>query len=120
MLKFHNNKFVDPFLQKKYQIERKIVEVLLQKVEEESLTVEQTKEIIDYCTEAITKATSRDTLLSFLDEISNKWAMFQEIRQVEQGLTKELDKNIVSDTIMDLVKSGHIEEAADLAKKANE
>jgi len=111
---------VDPLKEKKYQIEQELVRIILGEIESEKLSFDQSKEITEYSVPKLKSITSEDDLLKFITELSTKWPLFTPLVTFEQGKAKEEQKDVVTDNIMDLVDSGNINEAVDLAKTANE
>ena len=110
---------MDAVQDKKNQIEERITQVILGEIEKETLTIDQSSEIVNYCLEKIKPVNTQEELLAFLSEISAKWPMFSQLVILEQGKAKEENKEEAVENIVDLVKSGNIDEAVNMAKSAN-
>lgn len=110
---------MDELKDKKNQIEQAITDIILGQIEKETLTVEESSEIVGFCLEKIHALNSEEELLSFLSETSVKWPIFSGLASLEQGKTKEEQKDEAIDNVVSLVKSGNIDEAVNMAKSAN-
>jgi hypothetical protein len=110
---------VDALKDKKNQIEQAITQTILNQIEKETLTVDESSEIVSFCLEKIKALNTEEEMTSFLLEISAKWPIFSGIATLEQGKAKEEQKDEAVDNVVSLVKSGNLEEALDMAKSAN-
>lgn len=110
---------MDSLKDKKNQIEQEITQVILNQIEKETLTVDESSEIVGFCLEKIQAVNTEEEMASFLADISVKWPIFSGIVSLEQGKAKEEQKDEAVDNVVSLVKTGNIEEALNMAKSAN-
>lgn len=100
----------------KNEIERKIVEAIIAGLENKSLLESQLSEIADFVLQRIDAVKNQDELLAFLADLSSKWSIFNNVKLTEEGEVKAEAENEVAKGVLDLAKSGKIDDAIDLAK----
>jgi len=107
---------MDALQDKRYELEKRIIEVLLNSIENETLTLDQASEVTDFWLTKMEDLTSEEELSNFAKELSAKWPMFDRIALAEQSDTQKQEDVGVADNVVSLVKDGKLEEAIDLAK----
>lgn len=105
-------------LQQKTEIERAIVEELLQQVDAKTITLEESMPIVNYCLEKIKPLTTKEEITAFLTSLSAQWPMFNKLVIIENAKEKEANKDEVVDEIVSLAKDGKLDEALSVAKTA--
>lgn len=105
-------------LQQKTEIERAIVEELLQQVDAKTITLEESMPIVNYCLEKIKPLTTKEEITAFLTALSAEWPMFNKLLIIENAKEKEANKDEVVDEIVSLAKDGKLDEALSVAKTA--
>lgn len=115
-----NNKDMDISQQHKEEIERKIIESIIVNLEENKLPQEELPIIADFVLGKIDTVKNHDELVIFLTELSTKWPIFTNITSIEKGEVKEKVEDKVAEDVLNLAKSGKIDEAIGLAKTMTE
>ncbi len=105
-------------LQQKTEIERAIVEELLQQVDAKTITLEESMPIVNYCLEKIKPLTTKEEITTFLTSLSAQWPMFNNLLTIENAKEKEANKDATVDEIVSLTKAGQLDEALSVAKTA--
>lgn len=102
----------------KTELEKAIVEELLQQVEAKKITLEESMSIVNYCLEKIKLINTKEEINSFLISLSSQWPMFSSLLNIEMAKEKEENKDATVDEIVALAKDGKLDEALDVAKAA--
>ncbi len=74
----------------------------------------EASEISTYILDNIDKAQDSSQLLSFLEELSNKWSIFNQILTLEQAVITEKKEDIAVQQAEILVKENKLDEALDV------
>lgn len=109
---------MDQFLQHRYQVEQQIVDATLNEFEKGNFTEDQMREIADFTVSAMKNVQSVQDIYNFLQLLSSRWPIFQNLVTIEGGVMKEASDKQVYSGVLDLAKHGNIEEAVKLAKTA--
>ena len=104
----------------KTEVERKILEAEIDALENDQLSEAELPEIADFVLARIDQIHDHDQLVKFLDELSAKWSFFDNIEQLERGEVTEAKEDRVEQEVLELVKSGKVNEAINLAKTVTE
>jgi len=106
--------------QGKEDVQRKILEQIVLSLEKEDLKTEDVPVISRFVLEKIDQIANEEQLTFFLNELSQKWPVFEGLLVIEKGKEKEKNDQIVASQVLELAKDGKIEEALSLAKNATE
>ena len=110
---------MDALRDKRIELEKQIVEIVLNEIDNKTLTVDQAREIMTFWLSKVKTITSEEEMLSFVIEFVAKWPIFNTIAIIEQGNIRREQEERITDDVVSLVKNGKIEEALALAKTAN-
>lgn len=110
---------MDPLQEKKTELEQRIVDVVLQEIEKETINLNQAKEVTSFWLAKSGDLTTEEELLRFVEEFTLKWPIFSKINLVEQGKVQASEDLKKVEDVTSLVKNGKIEEALGLAKATN-
>lgn len=97
-------------------LEERIVEMMLAGLDKDEISEEDLPDISDYVLSKIDYVQNHEQLMNFLRELSSKWKVFSPILVIESGEAREKKENAVGQEVLNLAKSGKIEEALNLAK----
>ncbi len=92
--------------EKKTQIENMIVDAILMGLEKKQVTEADLPKIADYVLKNIEPIASEDQLFAFLDELSLRWPIFENIRQVERGIINQFLEKQLAQQALKLIQSG--------------
>lgn len=109
---------MDALQNHKEEVQRKIVESIISGLENNLLTKEELPVTADFVLERMDKIASHEELINFVSELSSRWTVFANIAKLEQGEVKEQKEDKITQEVLQLAKSGQIDEAVDLAKTA--
>jgi len=104
----------------KEEIQKSIVEAVIQALESEHLTESDLPAIGQFVLERIDHITTHDELVKFVGELATKWPVFKHIESTEKAVAERQEDIQTAEKVEDLVSSGKIEEALGLAKSATE
>jgi hypothetical protein len=93
---------------------------MLHAFEDGEITEEELKDISSYILENIDKAQNNAELYEFLEAISAKWPIFQDVLIVENAETGEKKKGEVIEKVEDLIEQNKIDQALQVASQAND
>ncbi len=100
----------------KTAIEKQVVDVIILSLENNTISESELPAIAQFVLDELGKVENNDQLLVFLSELSIKWPGFKNIEVVEKGkLSDQVEDKAVQD-MLQLAKSGKIDEAISLAK----
>jgi len=102
------------------EIERKILEAIVQGLERKQLLAADIPEIANFVLAKVAKCNSHNELISGLDELSQKWPIFKGILQLEQGEIAEAKEDSAEEEVLRLAKTGQVDAAINLAKSFTE
>lgn len=111
-----HNENVELTKEYKEEVEKNIVEVVIAELKGNNLEQSELPLIADFVLEKIDKIEKQDELLNFLQELSSRWPIFSKIEALEKGKVKDSEEDQVTRNVLNLAKTGKIEEAIDLAK----
>lgn len=100
----------------KDEIERRILLKVADGLEENKLTESELPSIADFVLANIDHATDHDKMIKFLDDLSSRWPVFENIEQMERGEVLEANEVKVEQEVFRLAKAGQVEDAIKLAK----
>lgn len=103
----------------KKEAERRLVEIIIKALEQGDLKADEFPVVSSFILDKIKEANNHDSLMQFLRELSGKWRIFTPALVLESGEIKEGQKNEVAQNVLNLARSGKIDEALNLAKTAN-
>jgi hypothetical protein len=110
---------VDTLQTKRKELEERIVQIILDEIEKNTLTIDQAKEITGFWLSRISTLTTEESLTNFVDELAAKWPIFNTLVMIEQNKIRRGEEEKVAENVVSLVRDGKIEEAVSLAKSAN-
>ncbi|MBI2036692.1 hypothetical protein HYT17_03620 [Candidatus Microgenomates bacterium] len=84
------------------------------------VTQEQASDASSYILDTIDTITSREQLIVFLTELSQKWPVFSEILTLEQGEAQDKKEDEKVEQVEDLLKENKIDEALKVAESATQ
>lgn len=102
----------------KNEIERKIVEAIANAIENQILTEGEVAEVARYVLDTIDTINSQQQLVEFLRNLSSKWTFFSNLLVLESGEIQHQKDTEAASKILELAKSGNIDEALHLAKSS--
>ena len=111
---------MDVTAQHKTEIERKILKEIINALENEKLTEAELPDIADFVITHIDPVQNHEQMIKFLDELSAKWPFFDNIEQLERGEVTEAKEDQVEQKVLEMAKSGRVDEAINLAKTVTE
>lgn len=82
------------------------------------LSEDETPVIAQFILDRIDKVNNHQELLSFLEELSNKWPLFGPVLMIEKSQKNEENNQQSVDKIEQLIKENKIDEALNVAEKA--
>ena len=106
--------------EKKEEIEKKIVAIIADSLEQKKIGEEDLPEIATYVLENIDEVKNQEELVRFLDRLVDRWDMFHQLVSVEAGEIKEQQENQAIAKVEDLVGLGNIDAALAVAKAATQ
>lgn len=102
----------------KDEMEKKLVECIVLALENNSLQESELPQIANLILDKIDNIKTQTELISLLEELSSRWPIFKNIELLENGELKEQKENVAIQDVLELAKSGKIDDAIDLAKLA--
>jgi hypothetical protein len=106
--------------ERRKELERKLVETIIQALENDILTADDVPTVSSYILDNMPGVKTQDQLLQFLRDLSAKWAIFSNLLVIESGEVQLAAEQAVAQNVMELTKSGNIEQALSMAKAATE
>lgn len=106
--------------ERRKEIEKKLVETIIQALENDILTADEMPTISSYILDNMPKVKTQDELLQFLRDLSAKWAFFSNLLVIESGEVQLAAEQVTTQNVVDLAKSGKLDEALSLAKSVTE
>ncbi|OGH12390.1 MAG: hypothetical protein A2857_01495 [Candidatus Levybacteria bacterium RIFCSPHIGHO2_01_FULL_36_15] len=100
----------------KKDIERSIMECIINALNKDLISSKDLPEISSYVLPKAETITTQEEMITFLKELSVKWNIFSQVLSSENGEVRGQMESQTVDKVTDLVKSGKIDEALDLAK----
>lgn len=97
---------------------------LVDAMEKDVLTLEESSEIGQAILDGVNRATNHQDLLNFVEELAHKWPLFGPVLVAEQS--QKIEENIIQDEenaisqVTDLLKENKIDEAATMAEQATQ
>lgn len=104
----------------KTEIERKILEAIINAFENNQVAEAELPTISDFVLTRIDQIQDHEQLVKFLDELSAKWPFFDNIEQLERGEVTEAKEDQIEQKVLEMAKSGKVDEAINLAKTVTE
>lgn len=103
--------------ERKAQIENMIVDAILLGIEKKLATEEDLPKIADYVLRYIEPITTEQDLLRFLDDLSLRWPIFENVRQIEKGTMRQFLERQMAQQALKLIQSGKFNEAVGVTSK---
>src|SRR3990167_10477094 len=100
---------MDVTSQHRKEIEEKIMEAIITALENNRLKQDELPLIASYVLERIDKINNHEELIVFLRDLSDKWAIFDNLEEIEKGEVKEENDEDVVEGMLQLAKSGKID-----------
>ena len=111
---------MDVDLEHKKKIYNDIVEVIITALEKNELSSSEIPKIANFVLVQIDAVNNHEDLITFLKNLSNKWPIFENIEEIEKGEVKDQKEEEVAEGVLQMAKSGNVEEAINLAKTMTE
>jgi signal recognition particle GTPase len=102
----------------KLEIQRQIVEAVVQHLEKNLISPDTSTEIATFVLDTLSNVSTQFELESFLTELTSRWNMFESILKSEEGKSRLKVEQEQIDGVLLLAKHGKIDEALQLAKSA--
>ncbi len=102
----------------KLELEKRMVDLMLDQMAEGKLTDNQAQSISRYCEESLKNVKNKQHLSEFLSVLVSKYPFFQSIQASEQGKVDEAVDKEVHEGALVLAQHGKIEEAIKLTQTA--
>jgi len=102
----------------KREVERKLVEVIIDALGKNLISVGDKDTISAFILERMRNVKDHEELISFLRELSSKWAIFSPLLVTESGEVKAKSEDQAVDKVQSLTQEGKIDEAINMAKTA--
>ena len=106
--------------QEKEDIEKKILEEISNALEKGELKADDSAAIANFILEKLDGVSSSTELVNFLQELSQKWPVFNNLLEIEKGKQEQKDDQVAVGQVEDLARKGKIDEALSVAKSAIE
>ncbi|MDO8461161.1 MAG: hypothetical protein Q7S38_01820 [bacterium] len=100
----------------KNDLEKKIVESVILALENNTISKEEMPIIAEFVLGKIDVIKTHEELVLFVNELALKWPIFSNIDQIEKGEVQEKKESETAESVLNLAKSGQIEDAVNLAK----
>lgn len=112
---------MDPVFQNHVrEIEDKIAKEVLIAIEENKVSDDELGDLGKFVLEKLEVSKDHNQLVSVISEMSNKWPFLKNIENLEKGEVKEEAEDKGEKDVLNLAKSGKVEEAINLAKQITE
>jgi len=109
---------MDQVSQEIKDVENRIVDTLIGSLDKEMIETTEVPHVASYVLDNLYGVTTHDELMQFLRDVSAKWPIFTNLLVVKYGQINQAEENKAASNVLQLAKSGKIEEAVDLAKQA--
>lgn len=97
-------------------VEKQIVEIALQKMEKGELDQYEIAKIANMVLERIDSINTEEDLHLFLIDLTARWPVFLPIEKLQEARLKEYKEDDVHRKVLELTRSGKIDEAIELSK----
>lgn len=104
--------------QHKKDIEKMIVDAIILGLENQQVQEKDLSRIADFVLSNIDNIQTQEQMIKFVDEISLRWPIFENIREIERGVIQKNQESQVAKQALNLIKSGRFQEAANLTVQA--
>ncbi len=101
---------------KKEVIQRRILETILQGLNNNILTQDDLPIIAEYVLGQMESIQNENELLTFLQSLAEKWQLFTNLKTLEERKVQELEEKDKTQQVLQLTREGKVEEALTLAK----
>lgn len=105
-------------IEKKEELEQKIVEIINASVEQKKIPQEELSSISTYVLNNVDSIQNREGLISFLEQLSARWSIFDDLYALENGGQQEKQEAQAVSNVEQLIESGNIDQALEVAKQA--
>lgn len=100
------------------KLEEKIVNLLIDALEKKEITEETMSVISGYVLDHVTNVIDNQSAIIFLEDLTQKWKMFEPILLLEKSILQGQVEDEVADGVLLLLQHGKLESAIKLAKSA--
>lgn len=108
---------MDLSIEHKKEVQRRIMETLLNAFKNLQITEESYEEICRFIVEKDPSIQTHHDLIIFLRELTAKWNIFSFVLTLEDGEVKKIEENKAVEQIEDLTQQGKIDEALEAARR---
>lgn len=102
----------------KKEVERKLVETIIDSLGKNLISVNDKNTMSGFILERMPIVKTHEELITFLRELSSKWAIFSPLLVIESGEVKDKNEEKAVDKVETLTQEGKIDEAINMAKTA--
>lgn len=113
-----NNDTMEFTAVEKQELEQKIVDIITSSLEQKKVTEDELSPISTYVLNNIDTIKDREGLLYFLEQLSARWAIFDDLYELEKGGDKKKEDDQAVKNIEGLIESGNLDQALAVAKQA--
>lgn len=111
-----HNQVVELSLDKKKEIEQRLVETVISSLEKGELTTDDYSKVSSLILEKMKTVTTQEQLAQFLKDLSAKYPIFSKMTTLHMGEEQEKKDEKTTQDVVKLAESGKIEDAITLAK----
>ncbi|MDP3998368.1 MAG: hypothetical protein Q8P89_02035 [bacterium] len=116
---FHNQ-IMELSEEHKKEIKMKLMETIITSLEQGRLSNDELPGVASFILERMDTLKDQDELRFFLSELAAKWPIFTDILVGEIGVAREKEEEKAEGYVSELMKSGKLDEAVNLAKKVTD
>lgn len=114
------NEIVEINQEYKEKIEKYLLDTIVVCLDKGTLKEADLAQVADFVLERIDLVNNQEELIQFLNDLSAKWPVFDDIKELTKGEVKEVREDKAETTVLDAAREGDVEEAINLAKGAME
>ncbi|MBI3486441.1 hypothetical protein HY025_05905 [Candidatus Daviesbacteria bacterium] len=100
--------------QHRKEVEKMIVDAIILGLEKQQIQEKDLSRVADYVLANIDNIQNQEQMIKFVDEISLRWPIFENIREIERSMIKKTEEAEIAKQALNLIKSGKFHEAANL------
>lgn len=97
-------------------IEQEVVDTLVASLDKEAISEQELPTIADYVLTHIDNLKTKDEIMPFLRQLSEKWRIFTPLLVMHSGEIKEKQEGKVAKDVLSLAQLGRLDQAIKLAK----
>lgn len=102
----------------KREVEKKLVETIIDSLKKNLISVADKDAVSAFILAKMPSVKTHEELITFLRELSSKWAIFSPLLVTESGEVKDKNEEKAVDKVETLTQEGKIDEAINMAKTA--